>query len=57
MKNYSIFEVKVEDIWFYLFHYIKQWESLIARLNSYYEAWNYKRRSTNRLRPTVKTVM
>ena len=32
--------------------FLKNWDSLHARLNSYCKVWNYKKRSTKRLKHT-----
>ena len=40
----------------YLFIYFFNWDSLHARLNSHYEAWSYKKGSTEKITGYRKSV-
>ena len=40
----------------YIYLYIFNWDSPHARLNSHYEAWSYKKRSTKRITGYRKSV-
>ena len=49
-------EFKVINMSFFFFFFFFHWDSLHARLNSHYKAWNYKKKKHKRVKTQMKSV-
>ena len=49
-------EMEKQNQWFHEVVFFFNWDSPHARLNSHYEAWNYKKKSTKKITGYRKSV-
>ena len=55
-EDMDLLEYEVVVVKLLIGHFFLNWDSLHARLNSHYEAWSYKKRSTKRITGYSKSV-